>query len=66
MSESVMNKIFRIDAKHSTKGTEGEAGTGLGLLLCKEFVEKNSGIIGVKSVEQEGTTFYFTLPIVTT
>jgi signal transduction histidine kinase/ligand-binding sensor domain-containing protein len=63
MSASVMDKIFRIDAKHSTKGTAGEAGTGLGLLLCKEFVEKNGGQISVESVEEQGTTFYFTLLI---
>ena len=63
MSADVMDKIFRIDSKHSTKGTAGETGTGLGLLLCKEFVEKNGGIIGVKSIENQGTTFYFTLPM---
>ncbi len=63
MSADVMDKIFRIDSKHSTKGTAGESGTGLGLLLCKEFVEKNGGKIGVKSIENQGTTFYFTLPM---
>lgn len=63
MSADVMDKIFRIDSKHSTKGTAGETGTGLGLLLCKEFVEKNGGIIGVRSIENQGTTFYFTLPM---
>lgn len=63
MSADVMDKIFRIDSKHSTKGTAGETGTGLGLLLCKEFVEKNGGLIGVKSIENQGTTFYFTLPL---
>ncbi len=61
MSETVTQKIFRIDSKHSTKGTAGESGTGLGLLICKEFVEKNGGEIWVESQEEQGTTFYFTL-----
>jgi ligand-binding sensor domain-containing protein/signal transduction histidine kinase len=62
MSTEVVDKIFKIDIKHSTKGTAGESGTGLGLLLCKEFVMKNGGEIGVTSQEDVGTTFYFTLP----
>lgn len=61
MSAEVVEKIFKIDIKHSTKGTAGESGTGLGLLLCKEFVVKNGGEIGVISQEDIGTTFYFTL-----
>ena len=61
MPPNVLEKIFRIDTKHSTKGTQGESGTGLGLLLCKEFVEKNGGKIWVESQENRGTTFYFTI-----
>ena len=54
-------KIFRIENKFTKKGTENEEGTGLGLILCKEFVNKNNGEIYVDSIFGEGTTFSFTL-----
>lgn len=66
MPKEVVEKIFRIDSKHTMKGTQGETGTGLGLLLCREFVEKNGGKIWVESTEGVGSTFRFTLPIVHT
>jgi two-component system sensor histidine kinase/response regulator len=63
MSETDANKLFRIDVVHTTRGTEDETGSGLGLILCKELVEKNGGTIWVKSTEGTGTTFTFTLPL---
>jgi signal transduction histidine kinase len=64
MSKPVMDKLFRLDAKHSTLGTANEKGTGLGLILCKDFVEKNGGRLWVESEEGKGSTFYFSLPAV--
>ena len=60
--EEDLSKLFRIDESFSTPGTEDERGTGLGLLLCKEFVEKNGGEIEVKSEEGVGSEFRITLP----
>ncbi len=62
MTDQQLDQLFRIDANQSTRGTDGESGTGLGLLLCKEFVEKHGGEISVESEEGNGTTFRFTLP----
>ena len=63
ISEENIAKIFRIDSKHKTPGTMGEKGTGLGLILCKEFVEKHGGKIEVKSEVGKGSRFSFTLPL---
>jgi PAS domain S-box-containing protein len=61
IDESVRQNLFMLDQTHSTPGTNNEAGTGLGLLLCKEFVEKNGGTITVESIKGEGSKFTFTL-----
>jgi ligand-binding sensor domain-containing protein/signal transduction histidine kinase len=62
ISEENQKKLFRIDVKYKSTGTSGEKGTGLGLILCKEFVEKNMGQIKVESVLGKGSIFTFTVP----
>jgi PAS domain S-box-containing protein len=63
MKTDEINKLFRIECQHSTKGTKGETGTGLGLLLCKEFVDLNNGTIRVESEPGAGSRFIITLPL---
>jgi PAS domain S-box-containing protein len=55
-------RLFKIDEGFSTKGTQKEEGTGLGLIICKEFIEKNGGTISVKSKKGEGSSFTVSLP----
>ena len=61
MSEEAKNKLFG-DEHFTTKGTSNESGTGLGLMICKEFLKKNGGDIHVESELGKGSTFAFTLP----
>ena len=63
MSLEKTKSIFDIGVKTATKGTDGETGTGLGLQLCYELIDKHNGEIGVSSNNGEGSTFRFTLPI---
>jgi signal transduction histidine kinase len=65
MSEQDLAKLFKIDKCYTTNGTANEIGTGLGLILCNEFIEKNQGKITVESSLNEGTIFRFYLPVVT-
>ncbi len=61
MSEEEISRLFRVDDNFSKSGTEGETGTGLGLILCKEFILKNGGEIWVESTAGKGSKFSFTL-----
>jgi two-component system, sensor histidine kinase and response regulator len=63
ISEEIQNKLFEFDSKITTTGTANEKGSGLGLILCKEFVEKHGGRIWVKSELGKGSAFIFSLPI---
>jgi signal transduction histidine kinase len=56
--EMINSKSF-----YTTKGTESESGTGLGLMLCREFLQKNEGKMHIESKEGDGSTFSFTLPM---
>ena len=61
ISPNMINKLFQVGEKTGRKGTDGELSTGLGLLLSKEFIDKNGGKIWVESKEGVGSIFYFTL-----
>jgi len=58
----IQSKLFKITENVTTKGTDEETGTGLGLILCKEFVEKHGGSIWVESEVENGSNFIFTIP----
>lgn len=62
MSKEEQAKLFRLDEFHTTPGTSGEAGTGLGLIVCRDFILKHGGDIAVESKKGKGSTFKFTLP----
>ncbi|KAF0144244.1 MAG: histidine kinase [Ignavibacteria bacterium] len=62
LSDDRKQQLFQVEVNNSTRGTEDEAGTGLGLILCKEIIEKHSGEISVKSEEGKGASFVIKLP----
>ena len=63
ISPENLDKLFKLDESVSTEGTEDESGTGLGLILCKEFTEKHGGKIWIESKVGIGSRFIFTLPL---
>ncbi len=62
IDEEVIKKLFRIDVHYSSSGTAKEKGSGLGLILCKEFIEKSGWESWVESKLGNGSDFKFTLP----
>ncbi len=63
MDSTIIDNLFKIDKQSYRIGTNGEPSSGLGLILCKEFVEKNNGKIWVESIPNQGSTFYISIPI---
>ncbi len=61
--EEILPKLFKLNGQFSSAGTANEPGTGLGLVLCHEMVEKNGGRIWAESIAGQGTTFVFTIPL---
>jgi len=63
MDKETISKLFRVDEKMNTRGTNSESGTGLGLVLCKDFAERNNGSIRAESDPEHGTKICFNLPL---
>jgi PAS domain S-box-containing protein len=62
MNKEILENLFKLDANTNRKGLDGEPSSGLGLIICKDFIEKHGGKLWVESEVNRGSTFYFTLP----
>ncbi|WP_041649482.1 tetratricopeptide repeat-containing sensor histidine kinase [Marivirga tractuosa] len=60
MPDEIKENVFKLESKHSMKGTDGEKGTGLGLMLCQEFITLNNGVLTIESKEDQGTVITLT------
>ena len=62
MSPEIKDKLFNLEFRINRNGTQGEPSSGLGLILCKEFIEKHGGEIWIESEENVGSTIFFSIP----
>jgi len=63
MHKKLIANLFHLDVDTNRKGTDGESSSGLGLMICKDFIEKSGGKLGIQSSEGKGSVFHFTLPV---
>ena len=62
MNTKMIDNLFRLDINTNRKGTQGEYSTGLGLTICRDFIERHGGKLHIESEEHKGSTFSFILP----
>ena len=63
MSKHLISNLFRLDIKTGREGTAGESSTGLGLIICRDFIQRHNGKLWVESEEGKGSTFFFNIPV---